>query len=324
MVKVQYLKVKFKLYKQFWFLLIKLSIVFGAGFFIYQRLRTNELWQSEVLFEQLETLFYSNWKSLFLLFTMSFINWFFEILKWQTLVKSVQNISFYKALSQSLSSHTLSLITPFKVGEYGGKALYFPKNLRKKVLVLNLIGNLAQLLVTLLVGLVGLYYFFTHFNVTINPHKIRRIGYVVAFIILAFFSVQKMKKSAYYRRAILFYSKLEWTIKFKTLFYSLVRYLVFSHQFYLLLHIFNTGIPYPTAMMLIFSMYFIATMLPVISLFDFVIKGSIAIYLFSFVQVNELTIVLISTLLWFLNFALPALVGSYFVLIFKPNYKSNP
>ena len=314
---------KFKQYKQFWFLLIKLSIVFGASFFIYQRLRTNELWQTNVLFEQLETLFFSNWTTLLLIFIMTVVNWLFEILKWQTLVKSIQNVSFYKALSQSLSSHTLSLITPFKAGEYGGKVLYFPKKIRNKVLVLNLIGNLTQLLVTLLAGLVGLYYFSTHFNVTINPHKIRRIGYILAFLILALFSAKKTKKSVYYQRAISFFISLDWNIKFKTLFYSSVRYLVFSHQFYLLLLIFDTGIPYLTVMMLVFSMYFIATTLPVISLFDFVIKGSIAIYLFSFIQVNEMTIVLITSILWMLNFALPALVGSYFVLIFNPDYKSS-
>lgn len=314
--------VKLKQYKQFWFSLIKLSIVFGAGFFIYHRLRTNKLWESKVVFEQIDTLYHSNKGTLFLLLSMSVLNWIFEIIKWKNLVKNIESISFYRAFSQSLSAHTLSLITPFKAGEYGGKALYFPKTLRNKVMALNLIGNLTQLLVTLTLGLVGLYYFITHFNVSINPPKIRRIGYVVAFIILSFFTGKKLIKSGYYQRAISFFLNLDWQIKFKTLFYSFIRYLLFSHQFYLLLLLFGTNTPYITAMMLIFSLYFIATMVPVLSLFDFLIKGSIAIYLFSFVPVNEMIILLISTLLWLLNFALPALIGSYFVLIFKPNYKT--
>lgn len=311
---------KFKQYKQFWFLLIKFSIVFGAGFFIYKRLDSNELWQSEALFNQLKSLFSSHSIALFLLLIMTLINWFFEIIKWHTLVNSVQDITFYQAFIQSLSSHTLSLITPFKAGEYGGKVLYFPKYLRNKVLGLNLVGNFTQLLITLIFGILGLVYFFSHFNIPINPHKIRRIGYFIAFGILAVFSGQKLKRNSYYQRIFSFFRNLKQTLKYKVLFFSLIRYLVFSHQFYLLLVVFGTDITYLTAMMLIFSMYFLATMLPVISLFDFIIKGSIAIYLFSFVPVNEMTILLISTILWLLNFALPAIVGSYFVLIFKPKF----
>jgi len=325
-VKVQYLKVKFKQYKQFWFLLIKLSIVFGAGFFIYQRLRTNELWRSEVLIEQLKTFYFFNWKTLLLLFTMTVLNWFFEILKWQTLVSTVRNISFYEALSQSLSSHTLSIITPFKAGEYGGKALFYSKPLQKRILLLNLVGNMAQLLLTISLGIIGLVFFVTHFNISISPHKMRRIGFVIAFLILAVFSTKNSytsKKEGYYQRTIRFFKNLSFSIKSKTLCYSCIRYVIFSHQFYYLLVVFHVEVPYLTAMMLIFSMYFIATMVPVFSLFDFVIKGSIALYLFFFVAADETTIIIISTLMWLLNFALPALVGSYFVLVFNPNYKSK-
>lgn len=51
---------------------------------------------------------------------------------------------------------------------------------------------------------------------------------------------------------------------------------------------------------------------------DFVIKGSVGVFLFGLFQVNPMLILCITLLMWILNFAVPSLVGSYFVLTFKP------
>ena len=51
--------------------------------------------------------------------------------------------------------------------------------------------------------------------------------------------------------------------------------------------------------------------------FDVVIKGGSAVFLFGYLQVSEIAILSIVTLMWLLNFTIPALFGSYFVLNFK-------
>lgn len=321
MVKVQQLKVKFKQYKKIWFLVIKLSIVFGASFFIYKRLSREHTFHSGAFLVLIKRHLLTDWRIVFSLLSLTCINWLLEILKWKKLVSTIDKLSFYNALTQSLSSHTLSILTPFKAGEYGGKALYYTKNLRKRIVSLTFVGNLAQLIITIFIGLVSFVFVIRIFDIAISPHKIRRIGSFIALLLLALFSSNRLfknKKEGFYQRTATFFGNLPKSVARTTVLLSLLRYLVFSHQFYFLLTIFNIDIPYLTAMMLIFSMYFIATMIPVFSLFDFVIKGSIALYLFSFLQVNELTIVLISTLMWLLNFALPAFIGSYFVLLYKP------
>ena len=91
----------------------------------------------------------------FLLF-LSFLNRYFEILKWQQLVSSLQKISFKKSMEQCLGSLTLSLLTPNRIGEYGAKALYFKSAFRKRVLFINLISNLLQMLVTVVFGIIGI------------------------------------------------------------------------------------------------------------------------------------------------------------------------
>ena len=57
-----------------------------------------------------------------------------------------------------------------------------------------------------------------------------------------------------------------------------------------------------------------------LSLFDVVLKGTVAVWVFSYFNIEPLTILSITTLMWIFNFVLPAIIGSYFVLTFKPNF----
>ena len=141
--------------KQFFFVLIKLSIVAGAFYFIYQKLMKNDdlsffdfaqfLTENEV---------FSSKNVVFLLF-LTIFNWFLEILKWQKLTSIVTKISFLKSLEQSLGALTASLFTPNRIGEYGAKAIYFQYSIRKKILLLNLLGNIAQMTITTVFGVIG-------------------------------------------------------------------------------------------------------------------------------------------------------------------------
>ena len=114
-----------------------------------------------------------------------------------------------------------------------------------------------------------------------------------------------------------YWNKIQPSNYFKILGLALLRYLVFSHQFYLLLWMFEVETPYLTIMNLLFCVYFLASVIPSLAIFDWVIKGSIAIFIFGFLGLNELTIVTVTTLMWVLNFGFPALLGSIFVLNFK-------
>ena len=90
-----------------------------------------------------------------------------------------------------------------------------------------------------------------------------------------------------------------------------------KYQFYYLLVIFGVDISYIDAMIIITSMYLISSLIPSIFIFDVVIKGSIAVYLFSIIGINELTILCVVMLMWLLNFVLPSIFGSFYVLNFN-------
>jgi len=107
------------------------------------------------------------------------------------------------------------------------------------------------------------------------------------------------------------------SLHLKIILFSLLRYIFFSNQFYFLLIIFGVQLDYLTAMSLITTMYVIASIVPSLALLDWLVKGSVAIWVFNLAGVNELIIVSISLLMWMLNFGIPAIIGSYFVLNFN-------
>ena len=307
--------------KQFLFVLIKLSIVIGAFYFIYSKLAENEnLLLSDFLAFLTENKTFSV-KNILFLIVLSVFNWFFEILKWKHLVKTIKQISFKDAAEQSLGGLTASLITPNRIGDYGAKAVYYAKSLRKRIVLMNLLGNIAQMTITTCFGIMGLMIFINRYQIEVDYYKVLRFIFVmIAIGVLTAFGLKYKDvniKGHSIKRILNFIKNLSFKTHMTNLLLSLVRYLIFSFQFYYLLVIFGIDVEYSKAMAVITSMYFLTSIIPSISIFDVVVKGSVAVFLFGYVQVNELTILSIITIMWVLNFAIPSLFGSYFVLNFK-------
>ncbi|MDB9720864.1 hypothetical protein OAA67_03195 [Winogradskyella sp.] len=307
--------------KQFFFALIKLSIVVGAFYFIYYKISKNENLQFGSFLKFLQENEIFSTKTILFLIILSVFNWFFEILKWQYLVKVIQNISFKNALEQSLGALTASLITPNRIGDYGAKAIYFVKPLRPKIVLLNLLGNIYQMLITTGFGIVGLLIFVHRYQIDIDYYKVTRLALLL--LILGVFAVFGIKQTRFkikgfsLKHIISFAKQISLKTHKVTVTLSLIRYLIFSFQLYYLLILFGVDIAYSEAMVNITSLYFLASIIPTISIFDVVIKGSIAVFLFNYLAINELTILSVITLMWLLNFAIPSVLGSYFVLNFK-------
>ena len=70
----------------------------------------------------------------------------------------IQQISFFTAYKSVLSGLTLSLNTPNRIGEYGGRILYIKDGNRIKAISLSIAGSISQLIITLFMGCGGLIY----------------------------------------------------------------------------------------------------------------------------------------------------------------------
>jgi len=307
--------------KQFFFVLIKISIVVLAFYFIYQKLtKSSHLEYSSFSELSSKNNIFSLKNIVFLTFISGF-NWFFEIMKWQKLVSPIKNISFKTALEQTLGSLTASLFTPNRIGEYGAKAIHYTKEYQKRIMIINLISNILQMSVTCILGIIGLYFFVMEYQLVLNYANFFKISIaIIVLVALIVFIMCKTKvafKQFYFEKIKTFLSNYPRKIISYGIGLSLLRYLIFSFQFYYLLMLFEIELSYLHAMILITCMYLLASVIPSIFIFDVIVKGSVAVYLFSFASVNSLIVLSIITLMWLFNFVIPSVFGSYFVLKFN-------
>jgi len=296
-------------------LIIKVLIVGGAFYFIYNQLANNDKldWQKFiVLFQKNQSI-----SGIILILLLSVLNRYFEILKWQNLVSFLHKISVGEATKQVLGALTAGLFTPNGVGEYAGKALFFEKSNAKKIIFLNLICNGIQMILTIIFGFFGLLYFNVVYHVITPKTGLALLGILMLLFILLF-SVKKITFKGYSLEKLIHkINEIPKSIHQKNIFLGICRYVVFSHQYYFLFLAFDVDLPYLTLLATITSVYFLASSLPTFQFLDFAVKGSIAVYFFGILGVNEWIVIFISTLMWFLNVVLPVAIGSYYVLNFK-------
>lgn len=306
--------------KQYLFVLIKVVVLIAAPAFIYFRLtEANSLSMSQFT-DFVKSISATHPTIISLLFLLVFLNWFFEILKWKSLVTLLKPISFTESTRQVLSAQSAALFTPLKIGEYGLKTMFFESFLSKKVFFLNFLSNFSQLLATLIFGSLGLFYF-----AKINfPDYLPIFWGVMA--ILLFIVVFRKKTFSFIRiffskKAFLFLNNFSPQGKIQLLGFAFLRYLAFSLQFYILLNVF-TPVPFWETLCLIFTYYLISSAFSVIQLLDIAVKTSVAFLVFPHIQ--PLSLLFITLFMWLLNAVFPAIIGSGILVSLKPNSQTSP
>jgi len=293
--------------KQFLVFTIKLLIVIGAFYFIYDQIAGN----SKLEWSKFQTLVLEKTSVITIIFILLFsvANRYFEILKWQNLVRFIKPISIDEASKQVLGALTAGIFTPNGLGEYAGKAMFFKKEQTKKVVFLNGI----QMILTIIFGTIGL--------ILIGYWKwaLAIIGIAVVLFFASILSKNITIKGYSIQKLLHKINEIPKKIHRKNILLGVCRYLVFSHQYYVLFLVFDVDLPYLTLISSIAAVYFLASSLPSFQFLDFAVKGSVAMFFFGKYGVNEWIVIFISTVMWFLNVVLPVVIGSYYVMRFKLN-----
>lgn len=257
-------------------------------------------------------------------------------MKWKVLVGHIQKISFLTAFRAILSGLSVSLAmnTPNGTGEYFGRILYVHQGNRLRAITLTLVGSISQLIVTMLLGTIGLFLLRDNFYTATNDafHLSLNIVDTIAYGSIAFTTflagvyfelswlVRLLEKIPFVKKYSFFIQKLEdfrWQELLKVLLISILRYGVFAAQYLLLLQVFNVGINTITAFWLITIMFLVLAVVPTIALAELGVRGKISIFLFGIYSTNTLGIVFTASTIWLINLVVPALAGSLFILGIK-------
>ncbi|NNM10214.1 MAG: hypothetical protein HKO61_13670 [Flavobacteriaceae bacterium] len=303
--------------KHYGLIALKVLILAATFWFIYSRLSSleNTAWDTFRTALSGLNLFYI----LFFLL-LAVLNWLLEIRKWQMLVTKIEKIRLQDAVKQCLSALSAGLWTPNRIGEYGIKPLYFPKQQRKKIMALNLLSNLSQMLATILFGLPGLLYFLYRYNIEVPAWKPLSLLFLIAAMLMAGYYFRKRQlliQGLSLENLVGFTRRISLRIRWQVILLSVTRYVVFASSFYFLLRFFGTDIEFLNAAPLITSMYLIASVLPSFFFSEVAIKGGVALWIFSVAGYDEIPVLCTAMAMWILNFVLPAIIGAFFVGKFK-------
>lgn len=279
----------------------RIALVVGCCFFLFEEI------------SERPTVDYSQLISYFpLLVFSSLLNWGFEILKWKLLVQTETRIDFKEATQQCLIAHTASVVTPNKIGEYGAKAYFFKNTKPKKILFLNFIGNSYQMLVTTLFGSLGILYsasLWSLFSIDTKWFGLLAVIFVVLLLVTY--------KMGWLRKGKAQFKNIARNTHIAIFSISLLRYLLFSSQFLLLLALLGNTADVAHTYPLIWILYLCSSIIPSFALVEFTVKGSLAVFIFSSLQISTASIVATTFLMWFLNYALPAVLGIFYTLHYK-------
>lgn len=244
------------------------------------------------------------------------INWALETIKWKRLINQVIKIDYAVALKNVLTGITLSIITPNRIGEIPGRVYLTNKKERfKEMVYLTSVGAYAQLIATVLFGVIGVFISRKYFSEIIPDKVLVYLTTASLFILLGYFLLRKIQRL--FKRVIEITDGLNRRLLLETLLLSFVRFFVFSLQYFLVLKAFSIELGKLEEVFLIPVCFLFSSVIPTMILSEIGVRSSVALLVFGVVSNNPANIVAASVVLWLINVAFPAILGILFLDRFK-------
>ncbi|MEP3970143.1 MAG: lysylphosphatidylglycerol synthase domain-containing protein [Nonlabens sp.] len=276
--------------------MIKFIIVVICAYALYSQWQDRSI-NTDIIWATIKTLpFYT----LPLMIAISMLSWMVESKKWQYLINDLYLLRFRESVTQNLTAQAASFITPFRTGEFAVKSLYYNKFLRKNILSRILAGNTSQMVITTILGVIGLLFYLKK-NLEIESVFLLLFTVTLLCLLAVTLTLWVLKK---WDSGSM--SKATW---FSTLFYSLLRYLVFSSNWLLILLLLDNDSSILIMIRNITIFYLAVSIIPVFQLFDIAIKWTVATYIFTETFHNSEIIIITTTLIWFTNSIVPTVLG---------------
>lgn len=268
-----------------------------------------------------------------IVFFLMFINWGIESRKWQLQVAPLEKLNFLTAVKSVLSGCSITMLTPNRIGEYGGRIMYIKEENRLKAISLTILGSISQLAVTLIIGTVGLLYlkyvahagevnadqaWFLHNLILYVSIAVTVILLIIYFRLHLF--IQLVSRISFLKS---FVKHIEVVDVFsgkqllRILFLSFFRYMVFILQYMLLLRVMQVNIPMVLCFCLLALFYLVMAIAPTIGFTELPVRATASAAILGLYSDNLLGMQAATFGIWLINLVVPAIMGSVFILGIK-------
>jgi hypothetical protein len=269
----------------------------------------------------------SCWKNplLYVTVLMVMLNWGLETLKWKWLIDPLEEISFRRALKGVLAGCSITMLTPNRIGEYGGRVFFLRPENRINAIPLTILGAMCQLCITFYVGSLGVIFlendagFRKLFHQSI-PYGalLQTISICISILItLLIFGSSKisamlmkwsiLKKAAGFLTSIAHFSAKQ---LLRVLFISFLRYSVFILQYYFLLAVMGIELELSLILALLSVFYLLMALAPTIGFTELPLRAGAAVFLLGTFHSNVVGIEAATFGIWIINLVLPAIAGT--------------
>lgn len=249
-------------------------------------------------------------------------------------MRHLQQFPFCRAFKSVLAGCSITMLTPNRVGEYGGRVLFVAPVNRIKAISLTIVGSISQLLITMIMGCLGLFIlsFFSQYNhsvLSVLPqfweHVITSLSVGLTIILLLFYLrlgwlVRMMEKVPALQKIVNHISVLdEFNNKqlLQILSLSFVRYLVFVLQYVLLLQLMEVHIAAWLCFWLMTIFYLVMAVAPTFGFIELPVRVSASWTILKLYTINEVGVGAAALGIWLINLMVPAVIGSLLILSIK-------
>ena len=254
---------------------------------------------------QFEKVTFFEWAVLLLLFLG---NYLMEAIKWQNLLASWSPISIFKSYKSVLIGQAFAFFTPARSGDYVGRILLLPPGSKIKGVAKLAWSSYAQLIITISIGSIALF-----FNLPFFPwiKWFMPLGLIAALFV--YFHPGQFKGWLNKINQL----QIENKLKLNLLGLSFLKYIIFVLQYTWAVKMLNIPITPIDLWIALGVLFLLLSIIPSISLTDLVIRGQIIVVLLEPYYNNSLMLICLSTIIWAVNFLLPAIIGAFLLINFR-------
>ncbi|WP_460905491.1 lysylphosphatidylglycerol synthase transmembrane domain-containing protein [Spirosoma areae] len=252
------------------------------------------------------------------------VNWGFETLKWQILLRRVEQTSFRDACRGVLAGVSLGFALPAQLGDTAGRVLSLRSDGRGAAIGASLVSGGMQFYVALVFGTVA----WAH-QLTVVPDRNTQTGQWLL-LVLSVLSVGGIAFGLARRRWLEWLEKRPGLSRFapywnvarlysdqeigQALTAAALRYLVFSVQFYIAIRLVGIALPMGMAASGIGLVFLVKTMTPAFNLLsDLGVREAAALWVFTPAGISAPVVITATLTLWIANILMPVLVGLIWV-----------
>ncbi len=261
-----------------------------------------------------------NVKYIIIAFGLVFVNYFFEIKKWQLLVKNLEQRDYLAATKDILLGSAAGLITPFMLGDFAGRTHSFSTQNTPKALILNAFNSFSQTWVAMTMGLLALIIHQNKVPLTFLKNNFL-IGFgcfcFVSLILLLHTSVKKKLGSFLPERLQkILLVDISMNVKLSVIILTICRNFTYVIQYTLLFAAMSINLDFQTIFTGISLVLFAKTLgLGLNVLGEISIRSILSVQFFENYGVSSVNILSITFVIWIFNVILPAFIGATIPLL---------